>query len=181
MALLSTGSLENVYSALDTYLTEELVTKAGLSLRLHGTRRFIPPVDDPWIEAHYDFLGLQSQFLRQTGGDLPNARTPGYDEAIYGTFRIGELQLNAYQRARVFRQRYTTARMRDIIVNAFPDSRIIPVYDVASHSDTGAARVGNIICSGVPTEQVLDDGMRSGVIQHVLRVQTRYIERYTHG
>lgn len=181
MALLATGSLENVYAALDTYLTEELVTKAGLALRLHGERRFIPPVDDPWIEAHYDFLGLQSQFLRQTGGDMPNARTPGYDEAIYGTFRIGQLQLNLYQRARVFRQRYTTAYMRDRVVNAFPDTRVIPVYDVASHSDTGAALVGNILCMGLENEQVLDDGMRSGVIQHVLQIATRYIERYTHG
>lgn len=178
MALLASGSLENIYHALDRYLTEKILTEAGVALRLHGVRRFIPPVDDPWIEVHYDFLGLQSQFLRQTGGEIANAKRPGYDEAVYGTFRLGHLQLNAYQRARVFRTRYTTARMRDIVVNAFPDTTVIPVYAVSDEQpDT---LIGNVLCGDI-TENVVDTGIQSGVIQHALVVQTRYIERYTRG
>src|SRR5204862_8332598 len=132
-------------------------------------------------EAHYDFLGLQSQFLRQTGGALPNVRDPSGDEAIYGTFRIGQLQINLYQRARTFRTRYTTAHMRDVVVNAFPDGRIIPVYNVTGASDIGAALVGNVIMNGLRSEHVIDNGYHSGVIQHICQFDTRYIERYTRG
>ena len=180
MALLTAGALENIYAALDTYLTQELVVTAGLSVRLHGVRRFVPPVDAPWIEAHYGFMGLQSQFLRQTGGTLPSVRLPGYDESVYGTERRGHLQLNCFQRARFFSTRYTTAHMRDVVVNAFPDGAILPVYDVTVPHDAGDPLVGNVIVSDT-TEQVIDDGMRSGLIQHTIEVQTRYIERYTRG
>lgn len=178
MTLFAAGSLANIYAALDAYLTDHLVTIAGLSLRLHGIRRFIPPVDTPWIEAHYDLLGLQSQFLRQTGGALPSSQHPGYDEAVYGTERRGELQLNIYQRARFFLTRYTTAMARDRVVAAFPDSTLIPVTDSIGERPNDV--VGNII-TGDTTDAVLDTGLHSGVIQHVIHIQTRYIERYTRG
>ena len=177
MALLVSGSLANVYAALDAYLTQELAVNAGFALRLHGVNRFIPPIDAPWIEAHYDFLGLQSQFLRQTGGSIASARRPGYDESIYGTHRLGHLQLNLYQRARVFTTRYTTAAMRDVVVGAFPDTTVIPVYELG---ETGQTLVGNVQTGDV-TEQVIDTGYQSGVIQHALIIQTRYMERYTRG
>lgn len=178
MALLAAGSLANIYAALDAYLTEQLVTIAGFVVRLHGVRRFIPPIDLPWIEAHYDFLGLHSQFFRQTGGTVPSSQWPGYDDAVYGTERRGELQLNAYQRARFFSTRYTTAAMRDRVVTAFPDSTIIPVYDVTGQRPTEL--VGNVITGDI-IDHVVDNGWHSSIIQHALRIQTRYIERYTNG
>lgn len=179
MTLLAAGSLANIYAALDTYLTAQLATTEGLALRLHGQSRFIPPIDDPWVEAHYDFLGLQSEFLRQIGGSLPSARWPGYDESVYGTFRIGQLQLNIFQRARVFRTRYTTAAARDLVVNAFPDGAVLPVY--AMPTDIGQALVGNILVNGLRSEHVVDSGYHSGVIQHILQIDTRYLEAYTRG
>ena len=110
MALLDAGSLVNVHGSLDRYLTEYL--GADLVIRLHGVRRFIPPVDDPWVEVHYDFLGLQSEYRRQTGR---------WHEAalVHATERQGNLQLNIYQRARLWATRYTTATARDLVMAAF--------------------------------------------------------------
>ncbi len=178
MPLLAQGKLQNIYDGLDRWLTAELTTKTGLMVRAHGVRRFVPPVDDPWVEAHYDFLGMQSQFLRQAGGTRDTGRFPGYDDAVYATERRGQLQLNLFQRARFFATRYVTAIARDKVVAAFPDGTVIPIYDVASGGDTGAPLAGNIITSDI-TEHVLDDGLRSGLIQHVVLIDTRYLELYT--
>lgn len=169
MALLAAGSLTNVYGSLDLYLQAALVDAQGqpLALRLHGVRRFVPPVEDPWIEAHYDFLGLSAAFQRQIGG------------SILGTHRQGYLQLNLYQRARVFTTRYTTAGMRDLVVAAFPDGGIAPIYDLSvADANTPAPVVGAFILDGVQ-EHVLDTGQQSGIIQHVLQVATRYLEHFT--
>ena len=167
MALTTAGSLVNIYAAWDTYLTAQLVTAGGLAVRLHGVRRFIPPVDDPWIEAHYQFLGMQGQYQRQVGPEL------------YGTERHGFLQLSLFQRARVYTTRYTIATARDRVVTAFPEGGIVPVYDDASADTQGVApQVAVIILDGL-TEQSTDDGKYSGVMQHVMTVMTRYLEEYT--
>ena len=167
MALLAAGSLENVYYALDTYLHTHLVLAAGLDVRLHGVRRFIPPVDAPWIEAHYDFLGLQSDFRRQTGRYADDA-------LIYATERQGNLQLNIYQRARLWSTRYTTAAARDAVIAAFPEAGLIPIPD----STGGTDAQGMLILDGCQ-EHVQDTGIQSGIIQHVVQIKTRYLEHYT--
>lgn len=167
MALTAAGSLVNVYGALDLYLTAQLVTAGGLSVKLHGVRRFIPPVDDPWVEAHYQFLHLSEYYDRQVGPSL------------YGAERAGLLQLNVFQRARVFTTRYTIASARDQVVTAFPEGGFIPVYDEASADAEGTApQVAVIILNGI-TEHTQDDGALSGVMQHVVQVQTRYLEEFT--
>lgn len=169
MALLAAGSLENVYASLDLYLQTSLVDAAGvpLALRLHGVRRFVPPVDAPWVEAHYDFLGLTADFQRQIGG------------SVFGTHRRGFLQLNLYQRARVFTTRYLTAGMRDLVMSAFPDGGVIPIYDVSQPDALLTLNaVGSFILDGVQ-EHVQDTGQQSGVIQHVLQIATRYLEHFT--
>lgn len=167
MALTTAGSLTNIYAALDQYLTEQLVTAGGLSVRLHGQRRFIPPVDDPWVEAHYQFLGLQSLYQRQVGPSL------------YGTERQGLLQLNIFQRARVYTTRYTIASARDQVVTAFPEGGIVPVYDNASADEQGTVpQVAVIILDGL-TEHGQDDGKMTGVMQHIVQCKTRYLEEFT--
>ena len=167
MALTTAGSLVNVYAAWDTYLTAQLITTGGLSVRLHGVRRFIPPADDPWVEAHYQFLGVQSQYQRHVGPSL------------YGTERHGFLQLTLFQRARVSTTRYTIAAARDRVVTAFPEGGIVPVYDDASADINGVApQVAVIILDGL-NEQSQDDGKYTGVMQHVVTVATRYLEEYT--
>ena len=167
MALLAGGKLDNVYASLDRYVTIQLVDSAGFAVRLHGVRRFVPPVDDPWIECHYDFLGLQESFRRQIGG------------GAFGVERQGYLQLNCYQRTRVFTQRYTTARMRDTVVGAFPEGSFIPVYDFAGEApDTPPEEVALVVIDGLQ-EHVQDTGLRSGIMQHVLQVRTRYLEHFT--
>lgn len=167
MAVLAAGSLQNVYASLDLYLQAKLVTSAGLSVRLHGMRRFIPPVDDPWVEAHYDFLGLQSAFRRQvTRGAL-------------ATERQGHVQLDIFQRVRVFTTHYTTAVARDRVVAAFPEGAILKIYDVAGVGiDQPYVEVGALILDEI-TEHVADTGQKSGMIQHVLLVATRYLEQFT--
>lgn len=164
MTILSAGSLANVYASLDAYLTATL--SPVITVRLHGVRRFIPPVDDPWVEVHYDFLGLQSEFRRQTGRWAD-------DQLIQATERQGNLQLNIYQRARVWATRYTTASARDLVMAAFPEGKVLHIYD----SD-GIAIVGALICDGTQ-EHVQDHGMMSGLVQHVIQVRTRYLEHYT--
>lgn len=172
MALLAEGSLTNVYASIDRYLQEQFVDAATMQVRFHGERRFVPPTDAPWLEAHYTFLGLQQSYLRQIRG-LPTG------EDVFGVHRIGHLQLNIFQRARVFTTRYTTAVARDLVVSAFPEAGMIGIYDYANQApDSAAAQVGVLILNGLQ-EHVQDDGYRSGVIQHVLLVQTRYIEQYT--
>jgi hypothetical protein len=139
----------------------------GLTLRLHGTRRFIPPVDDPWVELHYDFLGLQSEFRRQTG-------RWNDDKLIQATERQGNLQCNIYQRARQWATRYTTATARDLVMSAFPEGTVIHIY---AESGTGA-EVGALILDG-SQEHVQDQGMQSGLIEHVIQIRTRYLEHFT--
>lgn len=167
MALLAPGLLENVYLSLDAYVTAKLVTEGGLSVRPHGVRRFIPPTDAPWVEVHYNFLGLQSEHVRQIGGSL------------LGTHRSGHVQCNLYQRARVYAQRYTTAHARDHVVAAFPEGHLAPVYDYAGTLPDGEpVQVGCLLFDGL-TEHVADTGQRSGLIQHVVQIATRYLEQFT--
>ena len=173
MALLAAGSLQNIYASLDAYLTTKLVTEAGLALQLHGVRRFIPPTETPWVEVFYDFLGMQSQFRRQTGA-YHN------DRLVLATEQHGYLQCDIYQRARFWATRYTTAAARDAVVSALPESGIILVYDYASGQDHTSEEVGAIILDG-KTEYVADQGLTSGIIQHVIQVRTRYLETYVQG
>ena len=167
MALLPAGTLTNVYASLDVYLQNQLVVAAGLAVRLHAGRRFVPPVDDPWVECHYDFLGLQNAFRRQIG------------RGVLATERQGYVQLNVYQRARVFRTRYTTVQARDAVVAAFPEGGLIAVYDVTDAlPDTDLDRVGVVIIDGTQ-EHVLDVGLKSGITQRVVQIATRYLEHFT--
>jgi hypothetical protein len=176
MAVLAAGSLANVYASLDAYCTTHLIDSAGLAVKLHGVRRFIVPVDAPWVEVSYAFLGLQSQHVRQM-----YSRTPGMPMDVYGTARSGQLQVDIFQRARIFIQRYTTAAARDIVVGAFPEGSLIEIYDYAGvPPDTAPDSVGVIILDGL-TETVEDMGMESGVTHHVIQVQTRYLEHFTRG
>src|SRR3990167_6623377 len=174
MAVLAAGSLTNVYASLDAYCTTQLIDAAGLSVKLHGVRRFVVPVDAPWVEVSYAFLGLQSQHVRQM-----YSRTPQTPMDVYGTARSGQLQLDIFQRARIFTQRYTTAAARDIVVGAFPEGSMIEIYDYTGvPPDTPPAGVGVIILDGL-TETVEDSGMESGVTHHVLQIATRYLEHFT--
>lgn len=164
MALLDAGSLVNVYNSLDRYLETRL--GSVITLRLHGTRRFVPPVDDPWLEAHYDFLGLQSEYRRQTGRWSDMA-------LVHATERQGNLQLNLYQRARLWATRYTTAAMRDLVMAQFPEGGLVQIVDLTTEEN-----VGMLVLDG-SQEHVQDHGMQSGLIQHVIQIRTRYLEQYT--
>lgn len=167
MAILAEGSLVNIHGSLDRYVTEYLIDVAGLSVRLHGVRRFVPPTDDPWVEVHYDFLGLQSAYRRQTGRWADDA-------LIEATERQGNLQLNIYQRARLWATRYTTAAARDLVMAAFPEGKVLQIY-----GDAGVGEpIGALILDGAQ-EHVQDQGMQSGLTQHVIQIRTRYLEHYT--
>lgn len=163
--LLPNGSLANVYYALDRYCAEQLPT---LTIRPHNTRRFIPPVDDPWVETHYDFLGLSGEFRRYI--------TKSAQDNVYGIERQGYLQINIYQRARTFATRVTLAAARDTVVAAFPESQAIGVYNYTGGNTVDV--IGQIIIQGIQ-EHSQDNGMRSGVPCHVVQVLTRYLEYYT--
>jgi len=166
MEVLAHGNLVNIYGSLDAYIENALGN--AITIRFHGVRRFIPPVDDPWLEVHYDFLGLQSEFRRQTG-------RWNDDKLIQATERQGNLQLNVYQRARVWATRYTTAAARDLVMGAFPEGLVMNVYD---YSRLHGPRVGSLIFDG-SQEHVQDQGMQSGLIQHVIQIRTRYLEMFT--
>jgi len=178
MALLPAGLMENVYASLDRYLTEQLVTAGGLTLRGHAERRFIPPVDDPWVEAHYDYLGLWGEYRhRITSTDL-GAR-------VYGVDRNGYLQLNIYRRARTFATRYLLGRPRDVVVSAFPEGGQIALYDYA-HAVVGPSGsiepelVGAIIVDYVQ-EHTQDTGYRTACMQHIVQVYMHWLEHFTRG
>lgn len=174
MAVLAAGSLQNVYASLDRYCQEQLVDGAGLTVKLHGIRRFIVPVDAPWVEISYAFLGLSQQHVRQM-----YSRVPGMPMDVVGTARSGHLQVDVFQRARVFTQRYTTAVARDIVVGAFPEGGLIEIYNYSEIlPDMHPTGVGVIIVDGI-TESVLDTGIESGVTQHNLQIATRYLEHFT--
>lgn len=172
MALLAV-SLQNVYQSLDAYLTAVLLFPDGapIALKGHGVRRFVPPPVDPWVEAHYNFLGLDDTFMGRVGqGDGPQR---------FAVQRSGYLQLNLYQRARVFTTRYTTAFIRDVVYAQFPEGGLIDVLDyTGTLPDVAPEKQASVILDGI-TENVVDTGDQSGVIQHVLRVQTRYVENYS--
>lgn len=176
MALLQ-ASLANVYQSLDAYLGVALVDAQGapLALRPHGVRRFVPPADAPWVEAHYDFLGLGDTYLGLAGPSLGGTRP-----YPIGTARSGYLQLNCYQRARVFRQRYTTAAVRDLVVDAFPDGGLIPIHDWSQVTDSGGEPIQEavLVINGCK-DHVQDMGLESGLVQHIVQIATRYWELTT--
>lgn len=163
------GSLTNIYQSLDAYLTANLLFSDGAAvpLRPHGVRRFVPPVTAPWVEAHYDFLGLNSVFMNRvgvTGAGVPRIATE----------RQGYLQLNCYQRARSFATRYTTGTIRDIVIGIFPEGEIITIWDYAGTQEPD----GSLIIDE-SKEHVADNGLHSGIIQHVIQVSMRYLEIFT--
>src|SRR6266853_6133377 len=166
MPILS-GSLQNVYQSLDVYLTANLLFSDGspISIRLHGIRRFIPPQTLPWVEAHYDFLGLNDTFMNRVG--MTGAGVPRI-----ATQREGYLQLNCFQSARSFTTRYTTSMMRDLVVGQFLDGELIDIHD---YSTDPPGQDGWIVVDGVK-DHVVDTGLHSGVIQHVVQIATRYLE-----
>ena len=168
------ANLENIYASLDQYLADHLLFSDGspVALRLHGVRRFIPPVDLPWIEAHYDFLGLQNRFAnrvsRTSAGLAVLAREPS-----------GYLQLNCYQRARSFATRYLLASTRDLIVGAFPEGELIEIRGYESTNTPATMEIeGHIVIDGIQ-EHHIDTGINSGVVQYVVQIKTRYLELYT--
>ncbi len=173
------ASLQNVYQSIDQYLTENLVNGDGsaVALRLHGVRRFVPPTEAPWVEAHYYFLGLENIFHRSAGPDRISA-VPLYSHLA--TERRGYLQLNCYQRAREFARRYSSAGIRDLVIQAFPEGGFLPIYNYTDvvFPDVPLSREAMLILDGV-TENVVDNGLYSGVTQLVMRIQTRYNEEYT--
>ena len=174
MALLAAGSLTNVYASLDRYIQEKLIDGAGLSVKTHGTRRFVPPADAPWVEVMYNFLCLTQQHVRQM-----YSRVPLQPMDVYGTARSGHIQCNVFQRARQFTTRYVTALARDIVVGAFPEGGLIQIFDYSDAlPDTEPNGVGVIIMDGL-TETVTDVGMESGITQHTIMIQTRYLEHFT--
>ena len=173
MALLVGGLLQNVYLSLDVYLAVNLLDVDGIPIAIHqhGIRRFVPPVDAPWIETHYDFLGIQSDYRRQMGSIA--------GVSIHSTERRGYLQLNIYQRARIFTQRYTTAATRDLVVAALPEGHCIAIRDyVHAVGDVVPDDVGVLILDGV-TEHVIDTGFQSGMTQHLVECVTHYLEPFT--
>lgn len=178
MALLG-GSLQNVYLSIDKYLQENLLNADGtpIALRLHGERRFVPPPDAPWVESHYEFLGMDQLFHRNAG---PSISTGNGFLDVLSTERRGQLQLNLYQRARVFAQRYVTSVIRDLVITAFPDGGLMPIYNYAQVSEpaTPLTQESTLIFDGV-TEQVLDTALNTSIIEHVVTIQTRYFEEYT--
>ena len=141
---------------------------SAIPLRLHGVRRFVPPGGSPWVEAHYDFLGLQSQWMNRAGQLREN-------RSIYATERSGYLQLNLYQLASTFTTRYTTASIRDAVVTAFHEGSLIRVYDL---DDVSQPQEGWLVSDGLK-EHVQDTGYLSGIIQHILQISMRYMELYT--
>ena len=170
MALDVRGSLANVYASLDRYLLATIAAAppdgAGIALQLHGVRQFIPPIDDPWVQVFYNFIGLQSQYFH-LANNTQYAREPQ-----------GYLQFNVYQRARVWSTRYTTAAARDAVVNAFPEGKILSIYDY-SDPNTDMPQECGYFHIDETKEHVTDWGLRSGVTQHVIQVATRYFEYFT--
>lgn len=166
MALVA-ATLEHVYATLDAYVATQLLFADGtpVALKRHGVRRFVPPSDAPWVEAHYDFLGLQRAFRNRTGQQVASG-------VMIATERQGYLQLNCYQRARVYAARYTTALIRDIVVRAFPEGEQIAITD-----DAGSPEAV-LVFDGTQEHQI-DTGINSGVVQMVVQVATRYWELST--
>ena len=175
MALLPPGLMENVYASLDVYLAAQL-TDNGLTVRNHAERRFIPPADDPWVEAHYDSLGLWGDYRhRVTSTDL-GAR-------VFGVDRCGYLQLNIYRRARTFASRYLLGAPRDLVVSAFPEGGHIALYDYANavigpSGEIEPDLVGAILIDSIQ-EHTQDMGYRSAVMQHIVQIYLHWLEHFT--
>jgi hypothetical protein len=168
------ANLTNVYASLDKYLSDHLLFPDGsaIALRLHNQRRFIPPVDDPWAEVHFDFLGLNTSFrnrVSRTSAGVPTLATE----------RSGYLQLNLFQRARIFATRYLLTSVRDVVAGAFAEGDLIEVLDFASiNAPPTYAKEGWLVVDGTKEHQI-DNAINSGVVQMVVQIQTRYLEIYT--
>ena len=151
------GLLDNVQQSLDAYLGA-----LGYAVHQHGVRRFVPPTTEAWIKVRYDLLQTTRQFYRQV------SLTEVGDEVR------GTLELTLCQHARTFTQRYTLAAVRDAVMAALTPSDIVPINDYTG----GGAQVGVLLLYTV-SERLLDDGGESGLVQHSMSVETRYIEAAT--
>ena len=169
------GQLQNIYRSLDRYALEQLVTNRGLTVRYHGERRFVPPVDAAWAELHYEFLGLSGVFRRAISVRVNDDTTR---ETVQASERQGMLQVNVFQRARTFATRYLIYAARDVVVEAFPESLSLAIYDYQNAVDPDPpAQVGLLQFAGY-TEHTQDLALRSGVLQHVVQIYTRYLEGF---
>jgi hypothetical protein len=168
---ITSGSLASVYASLDAYLTAQLRYADGspISLRLHGQRRFVPPAELPWVEVHYELLGIRSSFrnrLTRTASQIP----------LIATERSGVLQLDLHQRARVFSRRYTLASIRDRVVGVFAEGEVVDIQDFDdTNGPPSLAKLGAIIVDEV-TEHQTETGVNSGVIAYTIQVAVRYLE-----
>lgn len=165
MALLTTGSLTNVYLSLNAFFEMTLTDTLGLALHAHGARRFVPPETAHWAQLDYSLLTLERDYKRQVGGD------------VYGTEVVGPVDLHVYRHARVWTTNYLAdlVAVRDQIVAAIPEPSWIPIRDYAAFL---TPIVASIYVESLD-ERLLDSGHDSGLVHWLLTFYLRYLEERT--
>lgn len=161
MALNAAGTLVNLYYSLDLHL--DALEGLGYPVHRHGMRRFVPPATGAWVRARFDLLPLERRFYRQV------SNTEVGDELR------GMLDLIVAEHARTFTQRYTLAAARDTVVALFPPSGTLPIRESGGdeHPQVGTLYLDTL------GERLLDDGARSGLVQHSISVSVRYLAAYS--
>ena len=151
----------NIYYSLDLHLDALVVL--GYPVQFHGVRRFVPPATGAWVQARYDLLPMSRHFYRQVS------------DTELGDEIQGTIELTLAEHARTYTQRYTLAAARDAVVAIFSPSGVVSIRDSAGdeHAKIGALYFDTL------SERMLDDGSRSGLVQHSISVATRYIEAYS--
>jgi len=171
MPIFPGGLVANVYQSLDAYLRTAIITGMGLALQLPGSRRFVPPPEEPWVTADYSLLTMERSFKRHIGGSR------------LGTEVSGLLSLAIYQQARIFATDYLRglAALRDTLLGYFPESGMLPIYDFLQVSGTPPSDPPQVAALYIEmvNDQVLDQGETSGVVCWQIQPTLRYLEEFT--
>lgn len=162
MALTSASLLENVFASLDDFLGSAVSDTEGFPVQKHGVVRFVPPASSAWVVAQYHLLAQSRVHFRQMAA--------GYvGDEVQGT-----VELTLVEPRRSYSSTITVVSARDAVLAYFPVGGLIPILDFVSGSET---QIGSLWITS-RNERTLDDGAETGLVQHSVSIETRYLEVY---
>ena len=160
MPLSAQSKERNLTASVLAWLRAKLVTIEGLSLVFAAE----PVTTRPAAWVHADVLwGLRRQEGRVVGSQR-------------GALSVGLLNLNLCVQRAAQTNLYAMATLRDTVSGYVQPGQAIPLVD---YTTAGTPTIGALLCTGL-AQNVVDDGLGSGVMIDVLSVDVSYTEAFTH-
>lgn len=162
MPLSPEAKAANQEHSLTAWIETHLRTAAGLTV--FYAMQPIATRPDEWVHVDY-LLGMRRDFGRQV------------DRTQHGSWVHGTVQLSVCKKRTSITNLTNMAGLRDKVLAAFQIGQSIPLQDYAA---VGTPTIGIFAVTNV-TENLVDDGLESGVMVLVLSIEVSYMEAYTYA